>query len=350
MDQATPGPTSATLKDVALLAEVSTATASHVINGTRKVRDETRDRVFAAIETLGYAGHSIARSLRRGRTAMLGLVVSVIQNPFFAMLAGQVQRAAASRGFQVIFANSEERGDREREIVEALAAQRVDGIILAPVARENVRYLLNRRIPLTVVNRRFPEIDTPYVIVDDHRGAWLGFDHLWQLGHRRIAVVHGDRRWSTTVERIAGARDAAKRNGVSLDDTLLFDAGGADADGETRLAERLHRARRPTAVLALNNSALLAAIRALHQSLLRCPDDVSLVGYGITGPYWIPYASISMVEQPVAEMADAAVRLLLSQSEKERGASVILPPTLMAGQSSGPLASAATRRKRAAYA
>ncbi len=303
---------SATLRDVALLAEVSTATASHVINGTRKVKDETRDRVFAAIHTLGYSGHSIARSLRRGRTAMLGLVVSDIENPFFAMLAGHVQRAAALRGFQVIFANSEERCDREREILEALTAQRVDGIILAPVARENMRLLLSRRIPLTVVNRRFPDVEAPHVIVDDPRGAGLGFDHLWQLGHRRIAVVHGDSAWSTTADRIAGVRAASRRNGAAFDEALLVDAGRPGEDGEMRLVALLQRTRRPTAVLALSNSALLASLRALHHSLLRCPDDVSLVGYGITGPYWIPSASISMVEQPVGEMATAAVQLLLS--------------------------------------
>src|SRR5471032_1459892 len=95
--------TSVTLKDVASRAGISVATVSHVINGTRKVKDETRDCVFAAIEQLGYSGHSIARSLRRGRTAMLGLVLSDIENPFFTTLASRVQRAAGLHGHPWIF-------------------------------------------------------------------------------------------------------------------------------------------------------------------------------------------------------------------------------------------------------
>ncbi len=143
---AAPG-ASVTLKDVAERAGVSVATVSHAINRTRKVKDDTRDSVFAAITELGYSGHSIARSLRRGRTAMLGLVVSDIENPFFTMLASRVQRAAAAHGYQLIFANSEERADREREIAEAMSAQRVDGIILAPVAERQRRAAVATRHP-----------------------------------------------------------------------------------------------------------------------------------------------------------------------------------------------------------
>ncbi len=322
---------------MALRARVSTATASHVINSTRKVTEETRARVFAAIRELNYSGHSIARSLRRGRTSMLGLVVSDIENPFFATLAGHVQRAAEARGFQVIFANSEEQGERERRIVEAMSAQRVDGIILAPVARASAAFLLERRIPTILVNRYFAGLALPHVVVDDRAGAALGFDHLCQLGHRRIAIVHGEMERSTTVDRLAGVRDAARRRNLALDETLLIHVRRSSDVGETELSERLRQPARPTAVLALSNSSLLTAIRSLHASLLRCPDDVSLVGYGVTSPYWIPSSSISMVEHPVSAIAANAIDLLLGQLENERTmASVMLRPSLVIGRSSGP--------------
>ena len=330
--------TAVTLKDVASRAGISVATVSHVINGTRKVADETRACVLAAIDELGYSGHSIARSLRRGRTAMLGFVVSDIENPFFTMLASRVQRAAESRGYQLIFANSEERADREREIVEAMSAQRVDGIILAPVAQENVDLLSRRQIPLTLVNRRFPDVASPYVVVDDFAGASLAFDHLWDLGHRTIAVIHGDGHRSTTVERLAGVRDSYRRRGGILEPALSINAGRSGDAGEAGLVELLARTPRPTAILALSNWSLLAAIRGLHRSLLRCPNDISLVGYGVTSPYWIPASSISMVEQPVAEIADNAVQLLLDQLANESDIRpVVLRPLLTVGQSSGPI-------------
>jgi LacI family transcriptional regulator len=326
-----------TLKDVARLAMVSTATASHVINGTRKVRDETRERVFAAIEALGYAGHSIARSLRRGRSAMLGLVVSDIENPFFALLAGHVQRAAAARQFQVTFGNSEERSDREREIIDALSAQRVDGIILAPASQANAALLATRGIPTVIVNRRLPTSSLPHVVVDDPFGASLALDHLWQLGHRRIAIAHGDASWSTTADRLAGVRDALQQHGAVFDRTLLTEIGYPGLVGEADLAAMIERSQ-PTAVMALSNGATLAAIRALNRNRLRCPEDISLLGYGVTSPYWIPLTSLTMVEQPVAAIAAAAVDLLIAQlSGNPVQAPVVLRPALTVGASSGPV-------------
>jgi LacI family transcriptional regulator len=329
---------SVTLKDVAHRAGVSVATVSHAINRTRKVKDDTRDDVFAAIRELGYSGHSIARSLRRGRTAILGLVVSDIENPFFAMLASRVQRAAAARGHQLIFANSEERADREREIVEAMSAQRVDGIILAPVAEKNVELLSERGIPLTLVNRRFPNVSTPYVVADDFVGASLAFDHLWDFGHRTIAIIHGDEHQSTTIARVAGIRDSYRRRARPFDETLSINAGRSGDAGETGLIALLARKPRPTAILALSNWSLLAAIRGMHRSLVRCPDDISLVGYGVASPYWVPASSITMVEQPVNEIADNAVQLLFDQIENATSiTSVVLRPLLTVGQSSGPV-------------
>ncbi len=335
----------ATLKDVAQLAEVSTATASHVINGTRKVRDETRERVFAAIQTLGYAGHSIARSLRRGRSGLLGLVVSDIENPFFALLAGHVQRAAAARQYQVMFGNSGERSDREREIIEALGAQRADGIILAPASQANAELLASRHIPAAIVNRRLSTSGLPHVVVDDALGAAMALDHLWQLGHRRIAILHGDASWSTTADRLAGLQDALGTHGMTLDELPLIEIGRPDPAGEARLVALLRQSPRPSAVMALSNGATLAAIRAVHSSGLRCPDEISLVGYGVTSSYWVPRHSLTMVEQPVAGIAAAAVDLLLTQLEAGAvQAPVVLRPTLAIGASSGPVQPQASRK------
>jgi LacI family transcriptional regulator len=340
-------PRNATLKDVAARAGISVATASHTINKTRKVNEETQERVFAAIKELGYSGHSIARSLRRGKTSTLGLVVSDIENPFFTRLASDIQRTAALRGYQVVFANSEERPDRERQILDALNAQRVDGIILAPVAQENAELMARQDRPLTLVNRRFAGVDAPHVIADDKLGARLGFDHLWDLGHRRIAVIHGHLDRSTTKDRIEGLRKAHRARGLPLDEGMLIEAGPSGDRGEAGLIELIRRSEKPTAIFALSNWALLAAIRGLHQTLLRCPDDVSLVGYGVTSPYWMPTSSVTMVEQPVPMMADACVRLLLDQIETGRPAkSVTLPPTLSLGQSTQRIRSSPALKRR----
>lgn len=325
----------ATLKDIARHAAVSTATASHVINNTRKVSEETRERVQAAIEALGYAGHSIARSLRRGRTTMIGLVVSDVENPLFAMLAGHVQRAARQHGFQVIFGNSEEHSGHERDIIGAFSAQRVDGIIIAPVSQANAALLARRHIPIAVVNRQLAEGDLPHVLVDNEYGAAMGLEHLWLLGHRRIAVLHDNPEWSTTIERLKGVRGVMRRHRTTLDPELLIQAAGPGGGGEAALVKLLQSRDRPTAVLALSNSTTLAGIRGLHQVAARCPDDISLVGYGVSSPYSIPISSLTIVELPVAAMAEAAVRMLLAQiNHEDVRAPVVLRPTLTPGASS----------------
>ncbi len=332
---ALPAHRGATLKDVAERASVSTATASHVINGTRKVNHETRARVQAAIEALGYSGHSIAKSLRSGRTGMIGLLVSDVENPLFAMLAGFVQRAARDHGLQVIFGNSEEHSGYEREIIDAFSARRVDGIVIAPVSQANAGHLASRRIPVVVVNRQLTGTELPHVRVDDPLGAALGFEHLWALGHRRVAVLHGDPGWSTTTDRLKGVRAVLRRHRAKQDPGLLMPVTRTGPEAEATLADMLRRVDGPTAVLALNNSATLAAIRALNSASVRCPEDVSVVGYGVSSPYSIPMSSLSMVEQPVSAMAAAAVDLLRAQlAGGVVAAPAALRPTLTLGRSS----------------
>jgi LacI family transcriptional regulator len=326
---------SVTLKDVARAAETSVASVSHAINGTRFVSEETKSRVFAAINQLGYTGHSIARSLRRGRTATLGLVLSDIENPFFTKLANEAQRAASESGYQVIFANSGESREREAETVRSLVSQRVDGIILAPVARETVEWVLTRRIPFTLVNRRFDGIDAPHVVVDDVAGAQLGIDHLWDLGHRTIGIIRGDLDRSTTIDRLTGVREAYRRRGAELDERLVINAGRSGDNGERGLVQLMAIEPRPTAIFALSNWALIAALRGLQRTGGRCPEDVSLIGYGVTSPYWMPASSVTMIEQPVAAMAEASVRLLIDELEGGvRGAPVVVAPRLVPGRSS----------------
>lgn len=328
-----------TLKDIARHASVSTATASHVINATRKVSEETRERVLTAINALGYAGHSIARSLRRGRTGMIGLVVSDVENPLFATLAGHVQRAARQHGFQVIFGNSEEDSAQEREIINALIAQRVDGIIIAPVSEANAPHLAAQRTPVTVVNRRIGGEKLPHILVDDMQGGRLGIEHLWDLGHRQIAVVHGDPSWSTTRDRLKGVRMAFRRHRATLDRRLLIQATAPGTEGEAAIVRLLKSRGRPTAIVALSNSATLAAVRALYHVAARCPEDISLVGYGISSPYALPLFSLSIVEQPVTAIADAAVDMLRTQIAREPPVtSTTLTPTLRIGASSGLIA------------
>ncbi len=221
----------------------------------------------------------------------------------------------------------------------------MDGIILVPVSPDTLHLLEKRRTPVVLVSRQYRGIDTLNVVVDDQYGAQLGFDHLWDLGHRDIVIVHGDMERSTTVAR--GQR-CTPRLSEAQAQIGRVSSGGCRVIGKRRRSEMIEVLKsrpRPTAIFSLSNWALLASIRAMHRTLVRCPENASLVGVGVNNPYWMPFASISIVEQPVLEMAEAAVRLLIDQLEQVPGLkSIVLKPTFTPGHSSAPVGKSSKSR------
>ena len=150
----------ATIRDVARLAAVSTAPVSNVLNNSRSVAVATRERVLKAVEALGYSPHPAARSMRAGTSRMLGLIVADIINPFFTELVHSVEHAAHAKGYSVLLCNSDEDLDREQQYLQVLRAQRVDGIILAATghsSKERAAALSRMRVPVVLVDRGFAE-------------------------------------------------------------------------------------------------------------------------------------------------------------------------------------------------
>lgn len=318
------------LKDVARLAGVSTATVSRILNGNGPVSEEARSRVLRAVQELDYRPNWLARSLRGQRTNTIGLVLPDIENPFFTSVVKGVEHAAASRDWNVIFCNTDEDVGREEALVRTLVERRIDGLILCPAAGAHeylVRYL-QRTLPIVTVNRVLRDLPLRAVTSDNHGGAYEGARHLLAKGLRRLALILGTPHLSTTQDRLAGCRRAAEEFGLGPEDLRLTVGYGRTAQGFEAALECLDANPRPQAIFAFNNLMAEAALVAIRQRQVRCPDDVALMGFDDFRSAAALSPPLSVVEQdPVGMGAKAVEELARVMETGEPGHALISIPT-----------------------
>lgn len=258
-----------TIKDVARRAGVSLGTASRVLSGSASTSPESRAKVNAAASELGYIAHGPARSLRRARTEVLGLLVSDIRNPFFSELAHAAEREAMRRGYTVLLANANEDENQADAYLSIFASQRVDGLLLSPQGPLTPRLssLLSSGLPVVLLNRWVAGVDAPLYATDNAQGVGLVLDWLQRRGHRDVAYVGGPVTISTGEERQAAYLAGRADHGISTDDALI-DSGDFLADGAAAAMTRiLDRGVRPSAVFGANGPTTLGAVRGLRDRL-----------------------------------------------------------------------------------
>ncbi len=336
-----------TISDVAKRAGVSAMTVSRVVNGTGYTSIDTRARVEAAIEELGYVPNALARQLRSKRTKTIALVVSDISNPFFTTIARGVEDYAVGHGFSVMYCNTDESETEEEQYLLMLIERQVDGVLLVPArsSGESFRLLHDHHLPVVVLDRRIAAQGVDSVRCDSEAGAHALARHLVELGHRRIAVLTGRRNISTSADRVAGCRRALEEAGLTLPDELVhwggFNFGKLNqADGHRMAMEVLAAdGERPTAIFCANNFIGFGAIRALREAGLRVPDDMSVVAFDDLPEDWVSDPFLTVAAQPAYEIGHRAAALLLDRiagDHEPSGESVVLPFELIVRRSSGP--------------
>ncbi|MBO0851724.1 MAG: LacI family DNA-binding transcriptional regulator, partial [Pseudonocardia sp.] len=264
------------LRDVAAAAETSAKTVSRVINGDPRVAPETRVRVQRAVLELGYQPDPLARSLRRGTDDTIGVVVDSVADPFFASVAGQIERVALSKGITVMIASTNRDQHHEREVLARMAQRRVAGLILTPISTEH-SHVSALSCPVVFVDRRPSGVDADSVVVDDREGARTAVRHLIAHGHRRIAFLGLEPELDTTLLRLAGYQAALAEQGIPADDELVV---RADPDSKRMGAETirlLDAAEPPTAMFSTSTRSSLRVVPVLHR---RGRRDIAFVGFG----------------------------------------------------------------------
>lgn len=328
------------LADVARLAGVSVTSVSHVVNGSRAVSDELRERVQYALETTGYRPNAVARALRRSTTESMGFVASDIGNSFSTAVIRGAEFSCRKAGRTLLVANSHEDPVLESAAVDTLCRWPVDGLILAPTPGITAQTLANLRA-----------LNTPVVMIDQKVDA--NFDHvlvanvepvedmvgrLIALGHRRIGIVAGPVGASTTIERIQGWRQAHQDTGLAIDPSLVISGVVQSDAAEDSVKQMLSLQSPPTAVFAASGAISLGVVRGLRRLGLEIPNDISVAGFDDFEWADAFEPRLSVIAQPTAEIGQEAVRLLLLRiaNRERRRAVQRLEPTLILRDSLAP--------------
>lgn len=294
-----------TIRDVASAAGVSVAVVSRVLNqGTGPVAPQTRDRVVATIDELGFRPRAAARSLVAGTTT-IGLIVTDLENPFFARLADRVVWESRAAGLQVLLMTTQEDAQLEREILDRLQDRSVAAIIATPTGANVDKWsrLLDLGVHVTFVDRAIPDLPVDLVRIENVESAKTATEYLLSLGHHRIAIVSGPTTTTTGAERVAGYKGAIESQGIDYRSELVHAVrfrGDAGADAVSSL---LSLTEPPTALVVANTAQVLNVLRRLSQAQVRIPEELSVIIFD-DNP-WIELVSppLSVVRPPTQMLA-----------------------------------------------
>lgn len=303
-----------TLRDVADVAGVSVRTVSNVVNGFEHVSPQTREKVQAAVDRLGYTPNLTARSLRQGRTGLIGLLVPEISAPYFSELAHRVIEAARAQGMTVLVDETGAEVSREREALDVVTRSgRVDGVLLSALGlgAESLAGL-TPGVPVVLLGERTADLTFDHVGIDNVAAAADAVAHLIGRGCRKVVAIGGDRRRHsspTSVLRLRGWRQACTAAGLPHTAALVGQAHDfTRREGYDAMRSLLEH--EPDGVFCFNDTLALGALRALHDAGRRVPDDVALIGFDDIEEIRFATPSISSVHPDTEEITAEALALL----------------------------------------
>lgn len=310
----------ATLADVARRAGVSQATASRIINGSNKlVTEELRTRVLRAVEELQYVPNAHAQLLARTQRTTVGVIVHDVSDPYFAEITRGLQRVATEHGRLAIICNSYRIPERELEYVELLRAHQVAAIVLAGSGYHDAAFTKALNIKLeayvrtggrvSVIGRH--ELHGDSVMPDNEGGGFLIGDELFGLGHRKLGVVAGPKVLTTTTDRLAGLRRAAKAHGRTVPPKRIVYADFDRDSGAEATTALLEANPDLTAIVALNDSMAIGALAVLRRRGVAVPHDMTVVGFDDMPIARDVTPALTTVRLPLAEMGARAMALAL---------------------------------------
>jgi LacI family transcriptional regulator len=313
----------ATIRDVARRAGISPSTVSHVINETRYVSDETKARVLAAMEELNYRPNAVARSLRRKKTHIIGLIVPDSANPFFAEVGRGIEETIFAQGYSLIIGNSA--GDLQQELrhINVLSEKQVDGIIFvaAGLSTKHILTLQAEDMPLVVIDRDIAGVDVDFVLTNHWQGGYLATAHLIALGHRRIGCIAGPAGLPPSVDRVAGYKRALLEHGIEPDEELVVGGEFDPPSGYRAVNHLLALPRPPTALFACNDLMAIGALGGAVERGNRVPADLSIIGFDNISLASFTNPPLTTIAQPTAQMGALAAQMLM-----ERIRDKTLPP------------------------
>ena len=306
------------VRDVAKKAGVSVGTVSNVLNNPEKVSAKSVAKVQNAIDLLGFVRNDAARQLRAGKSRSIGLVVLDVRNPFFAEVARGTEEAAEEHGLSVLFANSDENLDREKNLLVLFEEQRVAGILVSPLSSElaEIKRIRDRGTPVVLVDRKSRDKSFSSVSVDDVAGGFLAADHLIATGKKKLMFAGGPMEIEQISDRLKGAQKAADAKGIKLEVGATKNL--TVLEGRALAAEILARPKnlRPDGIFAANDLLALGIMQVLVVAPdVSIPKDIALVGYDDISFAGTALISLTSIRQPSLLIGAQAVELLMQETQ-----------------------------------
>lgn len=303
--------TKVSLKDVANKVGVSTALVSYVLNNKMqgRISKEMAARIREAAEELNYRPNQVARSLKMARTSTIGLLLADISNPFSAQIARTVENEANRHGYTVIIGSSDENADKTRSLIQLFLNRQLDGIILLlpEHTEDQIEMLQKHQVPFVLLDRYFPQYNTNVVALDNVAASASAINHLKEQGHSRIGVISYKTDLEHLHDRLRGALEL-------MDDKAMVGEiriDHIDDDVASSIDWFLDKSNPVDAIFFTSNLLTIAGLKHLNKLGVKVPDELAVVGFDKTDAFELFYTTVSYVNQPLTELGENAVQLLL---------------------------------------
>lgn len=305
----------ATMKDIARIAGVSLSTVSHVVNNTRFVSEEIKQRVQKVIDELNYKPSLVARSLKMKETNTLGMLVTASNNPFFSEVVRHIERYCERHNYHLILVNTDGNSENLNKHLERLLAKQVDGLLLMCTEPKDLdpQIMANIRLPMVVIDWWLQPLNADLVHENSELGGYLATKALLDAGYQKIAVVTGEILKPITANRLEGYKRAMLEQNLQIQPEWIIESHFSYESGVNAGRQLLALENRPDAIFAMSDTIAIGLYQTLLQAGLRIPQDIAVIGYDNIelAQYLAP--PLSTIHQPKARLAKNAVEQLVSR-------------------------------------
>lgn len=307
------------IKDIALQANVSITTVSFIINGKAKeksISDAVIKKVQQIIIDSGYKPNQIARSLRTGNSNIIGLIIEDISNSFFSRIARLIEDKAYKKGYKIIYSSTENNVEKAQELINLFKSRKVDAYIISPIKgiEEDIQILLNENKPVILFDRNLPQLNTNYVGANHFVASYQAVESFIKNGKRNIALVTTDIDVQQIIERFEGYKKAIVDAALPYKDSLVLKIPFNQAEATTiKQIKTLLKTKEVDAVLFATNYLAISGLKVLKELNKKIDENFAVIGYDDHEAFELHTPSISTIQQPLEEIAETIIRLILAQ-------------------------------------
>jgi LacI family transcriptional regulator len=334
------------IHDIARALDLSATTISFVLNGKaeeKKISEDVRRKVSDYIKEVGYQPNMVAKSLRTGKTNIIGMLVEDISDPFFSSISRGIETIAYNHKYKILFASTENDTEKTKSLIKVFRERQVDGYIIAPPSgiEEEIKALMDDNVPVILFDRYLPSLNTSTVIIDNFSGAYLAVKHLQENGFSNIAFITLNSEQTQMHGRLQGYIKAIEEK-LCRPIIQKLPCKLSHQLGAEMVQEFIKQHDKVDAIIFATNYLAIDGLKAIRDLRLAIPDDIAVIGFDDNTHFSLFSPSITAVAQPVEEIAEEIVRQLLNALSNERESKirrmVMLPVKLIVRNSSFPKA------------